>query len=887
MSGSDISLAAGATSVVDLRESLDVIVHVRDTCGRPLEKAKVQLRGRVAETDRDGIAVISDVMLSSHTVAVVTYVASFGASPATQLTVTCTLLRDASFDPSPKEAPGSVRRELHAVVLLGVHYPLKHLFAWQRAALREAIYIDGVSVGRFKEAHPYDKPHKSRSARLRKVIELFDEDDRRWAVAERKLAREADDVATLEEKARGADARIAQREEVIKAGRGGAQLAKQQERERAAQASADEVLAKRRAKRDDTLAALKLLRQNHGGDTHESVLEHLLSRPRFASLEPWIRYGVVHLTGIRYRPSPGCYQPPRDIVRAFREKEAGGLEHASTGPRLEADEAVRQRRFARGYLALFRSDRALAAQVDGLLHAQRGRVRKGNGIHARRLSKVPLLELLERLARSEGPWLQATPVADAAEVRKTTPVVPIDLYELRAVAYATTEAILKRVGRDDGATRPPDQGEVIGTIVDRWFKGQIPEKVWLRAAMSTELLHDFFDPNAWDHVPDQWNAPKLDDVWAPRFPADMSGWQDAHRDTMQPFVTGAVCNDVAAILARARGLPIGGAMSIMAIAKELVRVAASLSGAARPVAAADGTALADGAEAGEPGAGHLGLFRAQTFAELRRGDILFWMQWTPVSGTGVREAHIVVPEDVNKLPMGPLPEAFAVRGKVPANLANLLAASPGFREALDAGLPDIWSLDQLPAKRGEVLYAIQRDRGMSTDRKPRKLADRIVRAFADGTAVAADASERDLDREPQREPEREPQRGREREPQRESERDAPPPDASVEPPPASSPASSSGAPPEREASPETPQPAAVMKYQALTYRHIGTVIDVRDDSVLFLETAAPVGVTERGAEVLVSPLCMWGRIPAGEAPDLEWFLRPSNLTDPARLDRDE
>jgi len=869
------AIAPGAVANINVATAIDVYVRVRDMTGRPLKGAVVTLGGVMIPsqvTDESGLAVLGGVVGTSFTVSA-SYTALFGAKPGSLVASKLrTVSATAAFDPSPPTAPDpKARRELHTTVQIPVYYPLKRLFGWQSPILRAKIYMDAVSVAPFTSAHPKDNPDKNRLSKLNDMLALLDPSTRELEAAKKQIKdleasiakqkqllvqdgkkHDADSasLAAHDKKVAGedasklSDAARARKEKRDAERRGGLQKKVDQDDELKAAHLAS--LEKSEKSLADAATALEAAKASHGGSTHRQMMEYVVDRvlPK-TGLDDWIKYGIIHLTGLRYRPSGRCCYPPGPMVYGMREKEIDEREHPSSSAQSTSDFAKAQRVYAREYLALLKENPELAKSAAAFYPRQKAFV--SWGLKARPYREPPegksvpgkvasgaLVESLERLARSEGPWVAEPP--DPAAKGKRKPKLPTELYELRAIASSVCQAWLKSVGaaRAGGIPKgPPDENALLGEIVDRWFQQQIPEVVWNRAVRCTQLIHDFVEQGL-DMAPADWNRPKVPPDWERVFTGDSSAWLRHHDETMQPYVTGVVCNDVASILARARGLPIGHEEFIMGIAHTIREAGQAADKARQKAEVAAAAALAAATAAGAPAPpplpapARVGLFRPQTLGELKSGDIIFFGHWVPAADAD-KEVHIIPPRTI--LDLGP-----SVGTKDDSQ----------FGAALSRGILDVKNPESLAPTKGVVVYGVQRDRphipgdagaeqpravpsSIKTDAKKKKKpdiapADRIVRAWL-----------------------------------------------------------SDPKPKKGEVLPDPPPPPTTV-YDMLTYQHIATVIEVREKYALCLETAQPVGVTARNWETLSGAEVFFGRLTPKNPPDLSWFLSRDNLLAKGRLD---
>lgn len=736
--GSDISVSHGGPATTSVGTQVDLYLRVRDLSGRPLEGAKVFV-DRPKDptvTDKAGLCVIKGKSGGSFTVSA-EYEANFGKFGVRKGVFKEQRLAIAPFDPTPPGAPAdpNVHLEVHATIRIPVEYRLLKLFGWQNPALRPKIYMDPVPVAGHRRLDETNKD-KSREWQLREGLRVYDAGGRK-EIAEAKKAVEARKKLIDERnKALGIDdKRIKDDQAALDAH--DARVAKLSDDERSAKekVNADKRAALQKKLDDDTAKraadkekldeasnveavdrALEVALASHGGSTHRQVMEYIvkqaLPKSRYAN-EPWIKYAIIHLTGLRYRPSHNCCFPPEDIVYGMRELEIDTREHPSSrGASSKEEHAERQRIFAREYLSLLSSDEDLAKRVASFFDKQIGGVyagttmRKYAGRSGKPFKPGQIIDLLKKIALSDGPFSVDPP--DAQSKSKAPAKGPSLLYDLRAVASAVCQAWIQGVGaegkRSGGA--PPDEGEFLGEIADRYFNGgQIPENVWIRAMSSTPLLNDFADAKTATSDAD-WNIKKVG-AWNRVFPTDGSLWLKHHQRTFQPYFTSVVCNDVTSILARLRGLPIGDQEFMMGMANELFRYGK----ASKTKSPSDPS--------------FVGLFRPQKLTDLRRGDILFWGKWIK---DGERSDDYIIPP-AYVLDLGPC------SAKVdPTQLAR--AIKQGVQSA------DGTSILQLPPDKKTFAFAVERNRRVTVsdaegNERTFRYADRLVRAWPDkdGSAV--------------------------------------------------------------------------------------------------------------------------------------------------------
>lgn len=882
-------VAPGVPANLPLPAKVDVYVRVRDLGGRPLRGAAVssasfpQASATKNVTDALGQVVVKNADAAAQMKVKATYLPNTGkgndAPTSLEVTVPITL----RYDPSPKDAPGTVTPELYVTILLPVRYALTHLFGWQHRTIRERIYIAGQTVEPYLALHPKDDPTRSRLVMLQEFIKHFDPSAAAIAQAQSKLnaatadsnrkdavAKEAEKTVAKDEKAVGAAEKQANDRAAKAKPKAGtpdpptngttppdpkpvpedryvAAAKKRRDQDQAVAAKHAAELAQSKQRLADAEAALAAAQASHGFASHRAAVTYIFDVVfKNQDIAPWIKFGVMHFSGLRYRPTAGCCEPAEDILYKIRKKELRDKEHPSSSALAEAQHVEAQQRCAREYLAYLTHPGSKAVLDDvGRLYPQK--YREYSGKTTKQTGVAAVLELLRTLAQRTTGWLQAPPGAKA--------VFTDSVYELRAIALATTEQWLKAIQKAHGEDSLPDSPEVHGELCDRYFKDEIPKAVWERIAASTPLINDFFD-DRWDVKPNHWNytpsKAKVDKEWEGVFSPPGHTWEKwfkGYDKTFRPSFTGGVCNDIASMLARARGAA-SEAESIMSMmrkcfaagqaarderkkkAAEAAKAAGSAPGQTS-TADGDGTTPVTPPPAADPipsDSDFAGIFRPQSFAEVRAGDMIFFAVWVPRTDYKVTE-HGVVPDHIQALRANPAPT-----WEPHPHTKDVMAGSPGFAAQLAARLNLYDTM--------EALYA--------TVTAPGAVAYGVVAGAKGQQVIKAYAK--------------------------------PPP----KPAPAKQPAGTPAGPLPTPPAPDPVDPKAfVVDHQHLVYMHIATVVKPEANQLVMLETASPTGIFIRYRDTLLDPTVWFGRLPVPIGPgppNLSAYLERSRLVDAARLD---
>lgn len=464
-------------STIDLGDEVVVCVRVRDLSGRCLAGAKVTIGGphpAHGTTDRSGLVKLP-VTMSGDLPVDARYVTSQLERGTAQFTAATRTIKatDLSFD---EDGDGAAKAELWVTLRVDIRYVLTHAFGWQNPHLRKKVYFDAQSYKytTLSNQHPTDDPSRDRALALADAVRYF------------KQRADAKVIQRLDAELKLVEARDDQEMAAADSVRSKHKIKDDSPNSPELQAEIDKAFAE--AQKDETRKAIAALEADASGPhltTHRGLVECLLDlfdkEPEGARTPDWVKYAVLHLSGLRYRPMGAggtvpLYIAPAHVVLGFRKRDIRHTEHPSSWDRTgapagaDASHEERQRGFAFEYAALIAREPELASLK-----------RDGAAMYA--------------LAKDPANW-----EAKAKVSRSIT--------ALRAVAEKVAQIWIELASTSSKAGAMDADATFLGEIVDRWASpgpDQLPERVWLCTVKSTQLINDFIDP-AWPPFTEiRWN----------------------------------------------------------------------------------------------------------------------------------------------------------------------------------------------------------------------------------------------------------------------------------------------------------------------------------------------------------------------------------------------
>lgn len=385
--------------------------------------------------------------------------------------------------------------------------------------------------------------------------------------------------------------------------------------------------------------------------THRELLEYICNLfdldAEMTAVPGWVRYAVLHYSGLRYAGAHNSYQPAEQMIAALRldEIRRGATEPTSDPQRLAI--------LLEEHIALLRDDPSLE---ESLLAAEKRRAYHSRGREAVVAPRVELEAALASLRPA------AEPAAPARRGKKAPSPPDVALLDAaRGCAEHWTREMnneeqrrraLAPPGPKEQSPPPLPLEEAWGLLVRYRDTGKLPPEAWPAVVQYTELRNDFVNvpaiafakpkparrgepapPPAPPPPPagnSRWPvaAPSPegraqkeypDGALAPLFPKALQAWKKQQAQDLSLVVSRAVCNQITEMVAAARGVVLeggitGDAHNDMLGEGDEDRAAASL---------VDPSALL-GSVAGRS------LFRPQSPDQLQRGDLIFFLTWRQI-----------------------------------------------------------------------------------------------------------------------------------------------------------------------------------------------------------------------------------------------------------------
>ena len=589
--GGGIPVAHTAGQAVDIGAPITARVTVRDLSGMPLSGATVRAvvggtpTGPAVTTDATGLATLNT-----------TNRASLGVRAELD-----------GFDYAIA-AVDVTASEVFVTPRLRRPFALRHPYAWQNRVMRERLFRehaeDREDPGAVRPVSAEDR--KDRVERLLDISEYLGgalgiaHPTASAAAVDAERARlqrtgEHLDDLSARSQAGGTHGLDDAGEEELASDRGEMGLRDTRPAPRRSGARTD-----RMERRDETAAARearrlvdgRLARVNELALSHRELLDHLVNRVFPAAPEGaiggWLKYMIIHFTGLRYVNSNASYHWPKKILAALRAREIDAGE-------LDSADAERLRIYtgeARAIVATLgtsppRSVTTAMGFVDRFDPAHAGEAApRGRGGRRRGSDPTNLTDALEALHKA---------LADAWSASISDNEI-FGLLRLRS-----------------------EESPLVASA------GRLAPSEWAWTQTHTQMRNDL---TTWDE-----SAREPDFL-----PADMDAWKDRQGWDLVPAPWGAQCNQIAEMAAQARGIQIRSGISHCATCGAFApRSPDGLSSDGGPLIGSLKT------RATSVGTDTKTLWRPTSTAELSQGDIFFKMMWVPLHETRDRGSNWVFP----------------------------------------------------------------------------------------------------------------------------------------------------------------------------------------------------------------------------------------------------
>ena len=421
----------------------------------------------------------------------------------------------------------------------------------------------------------------------------------------------------------------------------------------------------------------------------------------------WVRYAVLHFSGLRYAGAHGSYYPPDEIVGAMRDIEMEGERATPLSPHLLAifieehlapllhDPVFRGRFLDKKQEAAFQGKKSPADMgLAGALLSAAAALRGDGGStsdtsSARSVLNVAVIAFQER-------WLD-------------------DLNDLDARQRSLSPSERGKV------TPAPPLADAFGLLVRARDTGKLPPEAWPAVVQYTELRNDFvnvravafrrppkddkgkplpLDPDPAPFNGSRWPvlAPPLNGSPWYRYPEHAAllgdeklshAWKTQQAGDLSLAPSRAVCNQITEMLGAARGMKLAGGITADS---QTVNSVVDLTKKKR--AKKTDTAVIPGLDTAIDALRTLRLvntlFIATAPGEVQRGDVMFFLTWRPL-GTSDPSAWVSPFLDI------PYYRFSAYHSAAPVPLSDEeKAAEKAAKEAADAAWKKAHPKEKLP-----------------------------------------------------------------------------------------------------------------------------------------------------------------------------------------------
>jgi hypothetical protein len=325
--------------------------------------------------------------------------------------------------------------------------------------------------------------------------------------------------------------------------------------------------------------------------THDALLARILDRfdadTTFTRYPKWLRYMVVHFSGMRYKAAHGSYAPATDLVRRLKREQIKSEVGAAPPPEVVRHEEQAARDVESELNAAIKPKPVRAAilktRLAALKAVETDRAvefsRKGQETQRAAFDELTKLEDERDLLTSE---LKDKP-SDAAGQQRLAELDPlvkaaeakIDSKSLKQVRERIHAAEAKRraavieqeLEKAAKAFSTLDDMQAVTVLKAMRANKAFPEWVWREIVRVTALKLEVEPGEDWERVtPEEEAGKNRKDPVAARWreimaewKKDVTGWREKHGKDLSLVVIRATCNEIAEMCLHARGVkPDGG-----------------------------------------------------------------------------------------------------------------------------------------------------------------------------------------------------------------------------------------------------------------------------------------------------------------------------------------
>lgn len=313
---------------------------------------------------------------------------------------------------------------------------------------------------------------------------------------------------------------------------------------------------------------------------HDGLLGRVLDRfdadTSFTRYPKWLRYMVIHFSGLRYESAHGSYAPATTLVKQLKTEEvrqtlagAGEKDTDTLVVNAETDLAAEAKTAPRARAATIKSRLADFSAVETML--QKAFSNKGDASKQKAFEELMEVEAMRAKISDIGdPDLEAELDARAAELTKTiggARVAGVKRQVAAAKKRRQQALVVHEIERAQQALSTLDDAQALAMLKKMRADGAFPDWFWLEIERATSLRLEA-EGTDWTRkmtyaeradlkkagpVTRQWLS--ILDVWK----KDATAWRAKHGKDQSLVVSRAVCNEIAEQSLHVRGVqPKGG-----------------------------------------------------------------------------------------------------------------------------------------------------------------------------------------------------------------------------------------------------------------------------------------------------------------------------------------
>jgi hypothetical protein len=320
---------------------------------------------------------------------------------------------------------------------------------------------------------------------------------------------------------------------------------------------------------------------------HDELLARILDRfdadKTFERYPKWLRYMVLHFSGMRYATAHHSYAPAEDLVRRLKSEQIKSTVGAATQPEVARHEEQAAREVESELNATGKPKPVRAAALKARLAAlkavetERARAFTQKGQEAQRAAFVELMQLEDERDLLKSKFKNKTP--DAAAQQRLGQLAPLikaaeakldskSLKGLRERLHAAEEkrsasVIEHELEKAAKALSTLTEAQALAVLKAMRAKDAFPEWVWRAIVRTTALRLEAKPGEDWERVtPAEESEMSRKGRWQEVLKAwqqEATLWREKHDKDLSLVVIRATCNEIAEMAMHASNIhPTGG-----------------------------------------------------------------------------------------------------------------------------------------------------------------------------------------------------------------------------------------------------------------------------------------------------------------------------------------